>query len=139
MTAMIATAFPSSRGAAYKACELIINQGPKTVEQLLVAVDFGAHGTQQAKITAAIQAGWLHETPAGTIDVTESVREHFAGLAPKEKYAGQITPPQYRPDIFRSQGLSKRYIPNSRGTRADVPAWSVRETVKIVTIKRSEP
>lgn len=133
MTAMIATAFPSSRGAAYKACELIITQGPKTVEQLLVAVDFGAHGTQKAKITAAIQAGWIYETSAGTIDVTEPVREHFAGLAPKEKYAGQITPPQYRGNVF-GPALSKRYIPDRRGPRADVPAWSVRETVSIKTI-----
>jgi len=133
MTAMIATAFPSSRGAAYKACELIITQGPMTVEQLLAAIDFGVHGTQKAKITAAIQAGWIYETTASTIDVTESVREHFAALAPKEKYAGEMTPPAYRPNIFASQGLSKRYIPDRRGLRADVPAWSVREATSFKT------
>jgi len=136
MTA-IATAFPSSRGAAYKACELIITEGPKTVEQLFVAIDFGARGTQKAKIHNAIEAGWMYETPAGTIDVTESVRAHFAHQAPKEKYVGQVAPPAYRGNAF-GPALNKKHIPNRRGLRADVPAWSVRDTVTIVTIGRAE-
>jgi len=139
MTAIISTAFPSRSGAAYKACELIIARGPQTIEQLFVAVDFGAHSTQKPKIRAAIQANWLYETPAGTIDVTESVRQHFAEMAPKRKQVltGKVVEPQYRGD-WRKGTLSQKHIPNRRGPRADVPAWSVRETVTIVTIGRTE-
>ena len=46
---------------------------------------------------------------------------------------GQITPAQYRPSVFASQGLSKRYIPTRRGTRLDIPAWSVRENPTFFT------
>lgn len=122
MTAIIATAFPSSRGAAYKACELIIAKGPQTAEQLFAAIDFGPRGAKQPKITAAIQAGWIVQTPAGALDVTDSVRAHFASLAPKEKTRGQVAGPTYRGDIFASQGLSPQHIPNRRGPRADAPA-----------------
>jgi len=135
MTAMISAAFPSRRGAAYKACELLTAQGPRTVEQLLVAIDFGSKGTQKTKLLAAIDAGWIYETPAGMVDVTEPVKQHFAALAPKEKSAaaGQVVEPQYRGD-WRGSTLSRQHIPNRRGPRADVPAWSVRETVSIKTI-----
>jgi len=128
MTAMISTAFPSSRGAAGRACELIIARSPQTVEQLLVAVDFGAHGTQKAKIRDAILAGWLVETPTGTLDVTEPVRQHFAIPAPKEKYIGQIVEPKFRGD-WRAGTLSAKNIPNRRGLRPAsdaAPAWSVK-------------
>ena len=129
MTAIIATAFASNRGAAYKACELIIARGPQTIEQLMVAIDFGAHGTRKAKIRAAIQAGWMCETGAGTIDVTDSVRQHFAALEPKERPLGQITPTQYRGD-WRKGSLSAKNIPSRHGLRPAsdaAPAWSVRE------------
>lgn len=46
---------------------------------------------------------------------------------------GVPTAPAYRGNVFASQGLSKQYIPNRRGPRADVPAWSVRETVSFQT------
>jgi hypothetical protein len=105
---------------------LILASGPRTVEQLFVEIDFGAHGTQKPKIREAIHAGWIYETPAGMIDVTEPVREHFAQPAPKEKYIGQITPAQYRPSVFASDRISPKNIPNRRGPRADVPAWSVK-------------
>jgi hypothetical protein len=118
----ISIAFPTTRSAIYKAIQLIIASGPRTTERLLAEIDFGAHGTQRPKIREAIQAGWIYETTAGTIDVTESTREHFAEPEPTEKYIGQITPAQYRPSVFASPGISKKNIPNRRGPRADALA-----------------
>jgi len=127
---------PNTSSAIYKAAAHIEQSGPVTSEVLFVAVDFGPANARQGKLNHAYEIDWLQETPAGTIDLTESARKHFASKRPKPEYVGEITPAQYRPSIFASQGLSKKNIPNSRGTRDDIPAWSVRETVSIKTIGR---
>lgn len=129
----ISLPFPTTRSAAYKAIMQIIASGPRTAEQLFTDVDFGAHSTQRPKLRQAIQAGWIIEKPQGMLDVSAAVRQHFAEELPKEAFIGQITPAQYRPNIFASSGLSKKNIPNCRGTRTDIPDWSVRETVKFYT------
>jgi hypothetical protein len=122
---MTAPIFPTTRSAIYKAIALILDKGPQTVEQLMTTIDFGAHGTQKSKIRQAIEADWIFETPAGTIDVTERTRQHFTAPEPKAEYIGQITPaPQW--NVFARPPLSRKNIPNSRGMRQDVPAWSVR-------------
>lgn len=122
----ISLPFPTTRSAAYKAIMQIIASGPRTAEQLFAEVDFGAHSTQKPKLRQAIQAGWIIEKPDQMLDASQAVRQHFADVAPKEQYIGQITPAQYRPNIFASSGLSKKNIPNSRGTRTDIPEWSQR-------------
>jgi hypothetical protein len=130
---MTDTLFPSPRSAAGKAIALIIASGPRTTERLFVEVDFGAHGTKLKKLRDAILDGWLCETPAGAIDVTEASREHFSPK-PKEQYIGQITPAQYRGN-WRAGVLSKLNIPDRRGRR-DVPGWSVKPdgySIKTVT------
>jgi hypothetical protein len=130
-------ATPNKSAAIYEAALLIEKCGPMLRAELFAGMDFGIADTRERKLREAFETDWLRETPSGHLELTEYAKRHFELHKPKEHYAGQITPPQYRPDIFHSQGLSKRYIPNSRGPRADVPAWSVREAVKIVTIKRS--
>lgn len=117
---------PLRRSAVYKAAEVIVARGPHAREALLVAVDFGVQGTHTDKLKQAFDGGWLYLRADGLIDVTEFARNHIAAQAPKEKYIGQITPSQYRPNVFESQGLSKKNIPNRRGQRNDIPAWSVK-------------
>jgi hypothetical protein len=129
--------FPTTRSAIYKAIALILDKGPQTVEQLMTTIDFGAHGTQKSKIRQAIEADWIFETPAGTIDVTERTRQHFAAPEPKVEYVGQITPAQYRGDWRAGEGLSKKNIPSRHGLRPasdSAPTWSHRESLSIKTV-----
>lgn len=125
--------FPTTRSAAYKAIMQIVAHGPRTAEQLFTDVDFGAHSTQRPKLRQAIQAGWIIEKPQGMLDVSAAVRQHFAEELPKEAFVGQITPAQYRPSVFASPGLSKKYQINSRGMRVDIPSWSMRDRVSFRT------
>jgi hypothetical protein len=128
--------FPTTRSAIYKAIALILDKGPQTIEQLMTTIDFGAHGTQKSKIRQAIEADWIFETPAGTIDVTERTRQHFATPEPKVKYVGQITPVQYRGD-WRATTLNKKNIPSRHGLRPasdSAPTWSLRESLSIKTV-----
>ncbi|MFK3741411.1 hypothetical protein [Massilia sp. TN1-12] len=118
---------PLRRSAVYKTAELIIATGPRTLESLFVAVDFGVKSSRAEKLRLAFEANWLVQDKDGQIDVTDFARNHIAAQTPKMQYIGEITPAQYRPNIYASQGLSKKNIPNRRGQRNDIPAWSVRE------------
>jgi hypothetical protein len=122
-------AIPIKSSAIYKAAELINTAGPRSMEVLQAEIDCGPKKGRQEKFAHAFSIGWLCETPAGTIDVTEKTRQYFSELEPSAKPIGQITPAQYRPSVFVSQGLSKKNIPNRRGTRLDIPEWSVRGDV----------
>lgn len=115
---------PLSRSAVYKAAELIIASGPRTLESLFVAVDFGVKSSRAEKLRLAFEANWLCQDDDGQIDVTEFARNHIAAQGPKKQYIGQITPSQYRPNVFESQGLSKKNIPRRGGMRSDIPDWS---------------
>lgn len=109
---------PNASSAIYKAAALIDAQGDKTATELFVAVDFGVASDRVSKLQRAFDIGWLCETPAGTVDLTESTKRHFDRQRPSD-YVGQITPATYRPNVFASPGLSKRFIPSRQGTRAD--------------------
>jgi hypothetical protein len=119
-------ATPIKSCAIYKAAELINRSGPYLLAELFAAVDFGPKNTRQRKLDHAFDIGWLCKTAHGAVDVTGKTKQHFAAQAPKQQYIGQITPAAHRPNVFSSSGLSKRHIPNSRGTRQDIPPWSVR-------------
>ena len=134
MTNILIQATPSKSATIYAAAALIENKGPMHRAELFAAMDFGPEKTRENKLREAFQTDWLCETPAGQIDLTEFSLRHFDRQKPgAPEYIGQITPAQYRPDVFATT-LSKKHIPNRRGLRADVPAWSVRETVSIKTI-----
>lgn len=119
-------AIPIKSCAIYKAAAMINRSGPLLLAELFAAVDFGPKHTRQHKLDHAFDIGWLCKTEYGAIDVTEKTKHHFVAQQPKDQYIGQFTPAQYRPNVFASSGLSKRHIPNSRGTRQDIPAWSHR-------------
>jgi len=125
---------PNTGSAIYKAAAHLEHSGPISSESLFAVVDFGPATGRQMKLNRAYELGWLQQTPAGTIDLTEGARQHFASKRPKEKYVGQVVPPQYRPDFRASLGLSPKNIPSRRGMRDDIPAWSVRENPKYRTV-----
>lgn len=122
---MTVRTIPSALAAIHKAAKLIISLGPQTRRQLFTTIDFGAQHTHEEKLKDAFERGWLYETPAGTIDVTESTRKHFADQQSKEKYVGQVAPPAWRPNLMTGT-LNPKYHTNSRGPRDDAPEWSRR-------------
>lgn len=125
---MSMTQVPRIVSAIYKAAVHINQVGPVSVDGLFKAVYFGAGSDRMAKLRYAFEINWLYQTIDGTIDVTDSTREHFSAKSDKQPRIGQKAPAPYRKDIFESKGLSKKYIPDWRSTlRADVPPWSVRE------------
>lgn len=118
---------PSILSAIYSAAVHIKQVGPLTSDALFAAVDFGFGSEARKKLNHAFDIGWLRQAPDGKIELTESSRQHFAPKQTTTPYVGQKAAPAYRGNVFATPGLSKKYLPNSRGPRDDVPAWSVRE------------
>jgi hypothetical protein len=119
----------------HTAGEYLYTHGSCTEAELFLAVNFGA--TQSARNEAlqrAIRGGWLMETSRGKIACSPAATDYYDEQSdkPAEKYVGQIVPAATR-DVFASPGLSKKYQINSRGSRLDIPSWSVRENVSFHT------
>lgn len=83
---------------------------------------------KQESLQAAIRNGWLAVGRGGLIDCSAAARAHYDALAGKVaiKPLGQIAAPREAANAFQRPALSKKYIPNSRGSRLDIPSWSVR-------------
>ncbi|MEH6434319.1 hypothetical protein [Massilia sp. DD77] len=113
----------------YVAGEYLHKNGPQTSRDLFAAVHFGTKTThKEDSLQAAIRSGWLTETLDGKIAVSQAAREHYdqeAGEA-KVKPVGQIAAVRQPVNVFTQPPLNKRYIPNPRGMRQDIPEWSVR-------------
>ncbi|MFC5548167.1 hypothetical protein [Massilia aerilata] len=118
---------PSILSAIYSAAVHIKEVGPLTVEALFAAVDFGSGSAPKSRLKYAFEINWLHQTQDGKIDLTESTKQHFAPKHQSAPYVGQKAPAAYRGNIYATNGLSAKYRLNSRGTRDDIPAWSIRE------------
>jgi len=115
--------------AAYAAGEYLYKNGAMPVRELFAAVDLGRKSTPKDEaLQRALTYGWLIERN-GKIDISPSACAHFNALAGVEVVTpvGQIAAPRQPVDVFARPPLSKKYIPNPRGTRHDVPAWSVRD------------
>lgn len=122
------TRIASRSTVAYAAGEHLYRQGTMTARQLFAAVDFSGKSTPpEEALQRAMSYGWLLERD-GKIDISPSARAHFDALAGVEvvQPVGQIAAVRTPPDVFARPPLSKKYIPNPRGTRLDVPDWSVR-------------
>lgn len=124
---------PSILSAIYSAAVHINQVGPVSMGDLFAAVDFGSGSAPRSRLNHAFDIGWLRQAVDGKIELTESSRQHFAPKQTTEPYVGQKAAPAYRVNVFGSAGLSKKYLPNSRGPRDDVPAWSVREKPSLHT------
>jgi hypothetical protein len=130
MTAKPKFYVPSKGSAARLAAEHLLKTGPMTEAELCAAVDFGlTSGKRAEKLQRAVSTGVLTHRPDGKLDCNPSLRGWFENQERENEEAtpiGEITPAQYRPSVFASQGISKKNIPNSRGTRSDIPTWSHR-------------
>lgn len=115
--------------ASYEAAAYICMNGPQTPEALFTIANFG-HKTshKQDKLDRALASGWLVQNADGKIDCGTTARAHFAGDAGETKAEpiGQIAAVREPVSVFTRPPLSRKNIPNPRGTRQDIPAWSVR-------------
>lgn len=118
---------PRVLSAIYIAAVHIKKVGPLSAEDLFAAVDFGQGSDARRRLNYALEINWLRKTVDGKIELTESSRQHLAPKLPGAPYVGQKAPAAYRGNVFATEGLSAKYRLNSRGTRDDVPAWSIRE------------
>lgn len=122
---------PQPSDIPHVAGQYLYANGPCSEAELFLAVNFGA--TMSARLDAlqrAINGGWLMETERGKIACSLKATDYYAALSekPKEEYVGQIAPAPQR-NVFATQGLSKKYLTNSRGLRPAndaAPAWSQR-------------
>jgi len=120
---------PKKGQAAAIAGEHLYGTGPLAARDLLAAVDFGGKSMpKEDALQRAMTSGWLMEQADGRINLSQAARSHYDKLAGLEEveYVGQIAAVRMPPDVFTRPPLSKKYIPNPRGTRQDIPAWSVR-------------
>lgn len=124
--------------AAYLAAEFIFKHGPQLPEELVPVADFGHKMShKQDKLDRAILSGWLAQDADGKVDCGAKARAHFqaaAGLEADVKPLGQIAAARQQPSVFARPPLSKKYIPNRRGLRHDVPEWSVRTSASFKSL-----
>lgn len=119
---------PTRGTAAFAAGEHLYKHGPMKEQDLEAALDaIGEAKLKGDALQRALRTGWLTEQQDGRIAVSLFARvfyDRLAGIV-HVKYVGQTAAPRHS-NVFASPGLSKKYIPNSRGSRVDIPAWSVR-------------
>jgi len=131
---------PTRGTAAFAAGEHLYKHGPMKEQDLEAALD----ATGEAKLKGdalqrALRTGWLTVQQDGRIAVSLSARvfyDRLAGIV-HIKYVGQPAAPRHS-DVFARPALSKKYIPNRRGSRVDIPAWSVREKTSFKSLGGGE-
>ena len=118
------------RGSAADIAGLYLHKnGPQTTRALFAIAGFGHKLSEKRRaLQTAIRSGWLLENAAGDIDISNFARACYDKLAGEKKSApvGQIAAAREPADVFARPPLSKRFIPNPRGSRLDIPDWSVR-------------
>lgn len=129
MTASLAKLHP--RGAGFLAAEFIYGHDclPLTTAALYVAIDFGKNAhSRTCALSCGISSGWLARNQRGDICITPEAVAYFDGPeAPTPKFQGQpATKREPLTSVYARPELSAQYKPNSKGTRNDVPDFSVR-------------
>jgi hypothetical protein len=121
---------PNRHSAAYAAGALIYQEGSKPEADLFARVDYG-HAPNRRKINLErdIESGWLRRVAGNRIALTDWALTYYENepAAEEPKFVGRPAAPR-QVDVMQRPPISKRFIPNPRGQRDDVPAWSVRET-----------
>ena len=107
----------------------LYKNGPTPEKDLFAAlgVTLAAH-LQAEVLQRAIRAGWLSVAKDGNLDCSKGARAHYEEVFGEKviEPVGQIAAPRRAPTVYERPALSKKYMPNSRGSRQDVPDWSVR-------------
>lgn len=124
---MTARTIPSPTSAAYLAAALIHRAGPIPRADLLGRITFSDHPHNAGQsLSATIRAGWLAETPEG-VTLSDISRKHFGTQRVKSAYVGlKAAPREPLTPLYARPPLSRKFIPSSKGTRDDVPEFSVR-------------
>lgn len=120
---------------AFIAGEQLYKTGPAPEGDLFHALGKVRPREKREAIERAIQSGWLTIAAAGLIDCSATARAHYDELEGKTviKPMGDVAAPREAANAFERPPLSRKYMTNSRGTRADVPAWSVRTNTTFYT------
>ena len=115
-------------GTSYAAGRHLHKHGPLTERELFAAIPFGSRCTRAEDVLQrALTSGWLSLLPDGRIGISSFARAHYDQLSGEaERPVGQIATVRTPTDVFARPPLSRKYMPNPRGTRQDIPAWSVR-------------
>lgn len=126
--------------ASYAAGEYLHKHGPMSPHALFAVVDMGhKSGHQEDTLQRGIRSGWLVQQDDGKISISTFARAHYDTLeGEKVRPVGQIAAMREQPSVFARPALSKKYIPNSRGIRQDIPAWSVREQASFKSVGGGE-
>lgn len=114
---------------SFAAGEHLYKNGPMHERDLLANLVCGLRANDQREaLQGAIQAGWLRIAADDKIECSPFARAHYDQREGKiaVKSTGDVALPRLAFNAFQRPPLSKRHIPNSRGSRQDVPAWSVR-------------
>jgi hypothetical protein len=130
------TITPKGRGAGYRAAEYLHHNKITTISQadLFLAVNFGTnHSIRVESMDRAIASGWLIDAGGGKVDISPAARAHFAAIdQPATKHIGQIATSR-ETNVYERPPLNKRFIPNSRDNRDDVPDFSARSGLSFFT------
>lgn len=114
--------FPHSAGA------YLYRHGPQTEDALFKAMGDSVqpHGRGEL-IQRCLSSGWFTLVADDMITCSEFARGHYDKLEGKVKveYVGQIAVSRAA-TAYTQPPLSRKYLLNSRGSRPDIPAWSVR-------------
>jgi hypothetical protein len=113
---------------SYIAGKAIYETGPKTEQEVFSLGSFGLVPSRRLDaLNRAFDTCWLRRTDDGLIDLTDFARNHYAeeaGDAPPAPCPKVAAPRQV--NLMHRPPLRREYIPNTRGTRTDIPAWSIR-------------
>ena len=131
---MTAPRIPPANAAIHRAAFVIFEAGPQTPAALFASIDFGKAYSRLGKIDSAIRNGWLIDID-GKVGISDRARTYFSGKpeASAPKYVGQMATIR-EPYAYEAAPLSKRHIPNSKGNRADVPEFSIRDGVRCYSV-----
>lgn len=120
-----------AKGAGFQAAQYLYISGTATIypANLYSKIHFGNNPKGRRKsLDRAIEIGWLEQMPNGSLKLGAAARIYFgSGETEVVEYVGQIATSRAS-SAYDRPALSKKYIPNVRGFRDDVPAFSERES-----------
>jgi hypothetical protein len=125
----------------YIAGEYLHKNGPQTEDALFDGLKSTlGRSRRDESIQGGLRSGWLVSSYDGKIDCSEFARSHYDKLEgkPVVKFVGQVAAPREAFNAYDRPPLRKAYMPNARGTRLDIPAWSVRENASFKIVAGGE-
>ena len=133
MTDSEVTIIPPAHSTAYRIAALIHEQGAMSSANIFRAIEYNPRPHNRRQLIAdQLQKGWLIQS-GDKIGISHRAIEHFERLVQQEapessaKFVGQVACARDTGSVYDRPPLSKRYSPNVRGFRADVPEFSARD------------